>query len=425
MKNFIEELKWRGMLNDSIPGTEEYLAQGMATAYIGFDPTAASMTLGNYVQVMLLTLFQRCGHRPLALMGGATGRIGDPSGKNQERQLKPIEETDANVKGFEAQMRKFLDFENGDNKALLVNNLDFYKNMNVLDFLRNVGKTLTVNYMMSKDSVQNRLESGLSYTEFSYQLLQAYDFLCLYQQFDCKIQMGGSDQWGNITSGNEFIRRHLGEKSFAITTPLLTKANGEKFGKSESGNIWLDRTMTTPYQFYQFWINAEDTQISKLLRYFTFKSKEEVEALEAEFADQPQRLKQILAEELTIRVHSQADYDSAVRVSGLLFNPKFDETALKQLTTEELADVAGEITTFAVPLAAVKSGIGIADLLTEHAAVFQSKGDVRRAIQSNALAANKVKVSSHELVIGAADLLQGQYIFIENGKKLKYLIHAS
>lgn len=425
MKNFIEELKWRGMLHDSIPGTEEYLAQGMATAYIGFDPTAASMTLGNYVQVMLLSLLQRCGHKPVALLGGATGRIGDPSGKSQERQLKPVEETDANVRKFEAQMRKFLDFENGDNKAILVNNLDFYKDMNVLDFLRNVGKTLTVNYMMSKDSVQNRLESGLSFTEFSYQLLQAYDFLCLYERFDCKIQMGGSDQWGNITSGNEFIRRHLGEKSFAITTPLLTKANGEKFGKSESGNIWLDREMTTPYQFYQFWINADDKDVSKLMRYFSFKTREEIEGLEAEFEAQPQRLKQILAEELTIRVHSQEDFDSALRVSGLLFNPKFDETALQHLTAEELADVAVEITAFEVPAAKIQEGIGIADLLTELAAVFQSKGDVRRAIQSNALAINKVKVSTHELMIGSEALLKRHYIFIENGKKLKYMIHAS
>ncbi len=271
--NFIEELEWRGMLHDATPGTKEALNEGMMTGYIGFDPTAPSMTIGNYVQIMLLKLFQLSGHKPIVLMGGATGRIGDPSGKDQERQLKSYDELDKNLEFQKEQVYKFLDFDNGPNQAEIINNLDFYKEMNVLDFLRDVGKTLTVNYMMSKDSVKNRLESGLSFTEFSYQLLQAYDFQCLHKKHNCKVQMGGSDQWGNITSGTEFIRRNLSEKAYAATTPLLTKSDGKKFGKSEQGNIWLDPKMTSPYQFYQFWINADDADLPTFFSYFTLKSK--------------------------------------------------------------------------------------------------------------------------------------------------------
>ncbi|MEL6124267.1 MAG: tyrosine--tRNA ligase, partial [Bacteroidota bacterium] len=264
--NFIDELRWRGMLHDSTPGAEEALASGMTTGYIGFDPTAPSLTIGNYVQLMILSLWQKSGHRPIFLLGGATGRIGDPSGKDKERQLKTAEELDRNLTFQREQAMKFLQFDGGDNSALMLNNYEFYKDMNVLDFLRDVGKNLTVNYMMSKDSVKNRLESGLSFTEFSYQLLQAYDFLCLYRQYDCCFQMGGSDQWGNITSGTEFIRRNVTDsKAYALTTPLLTKADGKKFGKSEEGNIWLDPEMTSPYKFYQFWINADDADLSKFL----------------------------------------------------------------------------------------------------------------------------------------------------------------
>ncbi len=281
MMNFVEELRWRGMLHDSTPGAEEKLATGMTTGYIGFDPTAPSMTIGNYVQLMILSLWQKCGHQPILLLGGATGRVGDPSGKDKERQLKGTEELDRNLQFQKQQAMKFLNFEDGTNKAITVNNYDFYKEMNVLDFLRDVGKNLTVSYMMSKDSVKNRLETGLSFTEFSYQLLQAYDYQFLYQNYNCRFQMGGSDQWGNITSGTEFIRRNIpGAKAYALTTPLLTKADGKKFGKSEEGNIWLDPEMTSPYKFYQFWINADDADLSKFLRYFSFKSRDEIIALE-------------------------------------------------------------------------------------------------------------------------------------------------
>ncbi|MBK6563642.1 MAG: tyrosine--tRNA ligase [Saprospiraceae bacterium] len=302
--NFIEELRWRGMLHDMTPGAEEYLSDKKITGYIGFDPTAPSMTIGNFVQLMILKLFQLSGHKPIVLMGGATGRIGDPSFKENERDLKSYEELDKNLSFQMEQVKKLLEFE-GDNAALIVNNLDFYKNMNVLDFLRDVGKTLTVNYMMSKDSVKNRLETGLSFTEFSYQLLQAYDFQLLHEKYNCHLQMGGSDQWGNITSGTEFIRRNTEGKAYAVTTPLLTKADGSKFGKSEQGNIWLDPDMTSPYQFYQFWINSDDKDISKYLRYFSLKSHEEIEALEAMIPTDPRAVKAALAEELTSRIHSQ------------------------------------------------------------------------------------------------------------------------
>ncbi|HRV83243.1 MAG TPA: tyrosine--tRNA ligase, partial [Saprospiraceae bacterium] len=274
--NFLEELQWRGMLQDMTPGLEEVL-KNKTTAYIGFDPTAPSLTIGNYVQVMILKLFQQSGHQPIVLMGGATGRIGDPSGKDKERELKSTEELDRNLAFQKEQFRQMLDFTSNSNPAVFVNNLDFYQSMNVLDFLRNVGKHLTINYMLAKDSVKNRLETGMSFTEFSYQLLQAYDFLCLYEQNACLLQMGGSDQWGNITSGTEFIRRMADGKAYALTTPLLTKADGKKFGKSEAGNIWLDPSLTSPYKFYQFWVNADDRDLPKFYRYFTLKSKEEVE----------------------------------------------------------------------------------------------------------------------------------------------------
>jgi len=321
--NFFEELEWRGMLHDATPGTKEALEAGSITGYIGFDPTAKSLTIGNYVQVMLLTLYQKSGHNPIILMGGATGRIGDPSGKDKERQLKTYDELDANLAKQVEQMKKFISFE-GPHAARIVNNHDFYKEMNVLDFLRNVGKTLTVNYMMSKDSVKNRLESGLSFTEFSYQLLQAYDFQCLYEQYGCTMQMGGSDQWGNITSGTEFIRRNTDGKAYAATTPLLTKSDGKKFGKSEEGNIWMAPEMTSPYKFYQFWINADDADIPKFTRYFTLHTKEEIESREETYADDKRKLKQMLAEELTRRVHSDEAYESVMQVSEILTNSYYE-----------------------------------------------------------------------------------------------------
>jgi tyrosyl-tRNA synthetase len=420
--NFLEELKWRGMLSDITPGIDEVLEQGMVTGYIGFDPTAPSLTIGNFVQVMLLKLFQLSGHRPIVLMGGATGRIGDPSGKDKERELKSYEELDANLLRQTEQFKKFLDFEAGDNKAWLLNNLDFYKEMNVLDFLRNVGKTLTVNYMLSKESVQTRLESGISFTEFSYQLLQAYDFQILFRQHNCRVQMGGSDQWGNITSGTEFIRRNLGEKAFAITTPLLTRSDGKKFGKSEEGNIWLDPDMTSPYKFYQFWINADDADISKFMRYFTLRPREEAEQLEAEH--DPRVLKKLLAEELTRRIHSDAAYQSVMKVSELLFNRKANRNQLLQLDDRELETVAREIPSFSLDKDALSNGINIIDLLAEHTRIVHSKGDARRAIQNNAIAVNKDKVTSHEETVNHEDLLHGKYMMVENGKKNKYMLVA-
>ncbi len=422
--NFIEELEWRGMLHDATPGTKEALNEGMMTGYIGFDPTAPSMTIGNYVQIMLLKLFQLSGHKPIVLMGGATGRIGDPSGKDQERQLKSYEELDSNLEFQKKQVAKFLEFEEGDNKAEIVNNLDFYKDMNVLDFLRDVGKTLTVNYMMSKDSVKNRLETGLSFTEFSYQLLQAYDFQCLYKEYNCKVQMGGSDQWGNITSGTEFIRRNLSAKAYAATTPLLTKSDGKKFGKSEQGNIWLDPKMTSPYQFYQFWINADDADLPKFMRYFTLKSKEEVEQLEKEYAEDPQTLKRILAEELTVRIHSREDYESVLKVTELLFNKKANADFLKSLSETELETVGGEIPGFKIEKTDIDGQINIIDLLAGKTSIVNSNGDARRAIKGNAISVNKEKISSHESMISSSELLHGRFLMVENGKKNKFLVEV-
>ena len=412
------------MLQDSTPSVEDHLKEGMATAYIGFDPTARSLTIGNFVQIMILKLFQLAGHKPIVLMGGATGRIGDPSGKDKERELKSYDELDANLERQALQFHKFLDFEHGENKAEMVNNLDFYKDMNVLDFLRNVGKTLTVNYMQSKESVRKRIDIGISFTEFSYQLLQAYDFQCLFQEKDCRIQMGGSDQWGNITSGTEFIRRNLGGKAFAITTPLLTKSDGKKFGKSEEGNIWLDPEMTTPYKFYQFWINADDADIPSFTRYFTLKSKAEIETMEKDLADDPRERKRLLAEELTIRVHSQEAYDSAMRVSQLLFDRRASRESLLSMGALELATVAQEIPSFSIARNALASGLNIVDFLAEKTGVVGSKSDARRAIKGNAISINKDKVTSHESSINHEALLHGKYIMVENGKKNKYLIIA-
>ncbi len=420
--NFLEELQWRGMLHDTTPGIEDVLKKGMITGYIGFDPTAPSMTIGNYVQIMLLTLLQRSGHKPIALMGGATGRIGDPSGKDKERELKSEEELDANLQKFIRQAQKFLNFDSGDNRAVIVNNLDFYRNMNVLEFLRTVGKTLTVNYMISKESVQKRLETGISFTEFSYQLLQGYDFQCLFNQYNCILQMGGSDQWGNITSGVEFIRRNLGEKAYAVTTPLLTKADGSKFGKSEQGNLWLDPEMTTPYQFYQFWINASDADLPKFMRYFTLKTREEVETLEKDLAGDPNTLKRLLAEELTIRVHSPEDFLAVEQVSNLLFNQKAGKEDLAALSDQTLAAVAREIPAFSIPRDILANGVNIVDLMAEHTSICASKSDARRAIQNMAVTVNKEKITSHETAIHPESLLHGKFLMVENGKKNKFMV---
>ena len=423
--NFIEELKWRGMLQDISADTEAYLSAGMATAYIGFDPTAPSLTIGNYVQIMLLHLFQKHGHRPIVLMGGATGRIGDPSHKDAERPLKTYEELDRNLSFQKQQFEKFLDFSHGENRAEFRNNLDFYQQMNVLDFLRDVGKNFTVNYMMAKESVKKRVESGLSFTEFSYQLIQAYDFQLLYDRDNCKLQMGGSDQWGNITSGIEMIRRNLGEKGYAITTPLLTKADGSKFGKSEHGNIWLDPKLTTPYQFYQFWINADDRDLEKFIRYFSLRSFDEMEELIQMIPSDPQNVKRQLAEELTVRIHSWADFESVQRVSALLFQPKMEAHLLAKLTEADWEQIALEIPVFSVEQTIPHMTVALEQLLTEHAPVFGSKSEFRRAVQSNALSINKEKIMDPQIQVPSTSWFIGNYLLAENGKKNKYLIKTN
>jgi tyrosyl-tRNA synthetase len=409
------------MLQDSTPGAEAFLNEGPTKGYIGFDPTAPSMTIGNYVQLMLLRLFQLSGHTPIILMGGATGRIGDPSGKDKERQLKSFEELDSNLNFQLDQAKKFLSFE-GENAAIVVNNLDFYKEMNVLNFLRDVGKTLTVSYMMSKDSVKNRLESGLSFTEFSYQLMQAYDFQKLYTDQNCRIQMGGSDQWGNITSGTEFIRRNVSGKAYAVTTPLLTKSDGKKFGKSEEGNLWLDPKMTTPYKFYQFWINADDADIPTFIRYFTLKTQSDVESLEVEYADNPRKLKEILAEELTRRVHSDQAYESVMNVSEILFGRTATEDSLKGLAESDLETISKEIKSYSISKSDLSNGIKITDLLSNRTEVLKSGSESKRAVKNNAISINKVKIISDEHMLTYTDLIHDKYIMHEKGKNNKFML---
>jgi tyrosyl-tRNA synthetase len=415
--DFLSELRWRGMLQDVTPGLEDYLKTEKVTAYIGFDPTAPSLTIGNYVQIMLLTLLQKYGHKPIVLLGGATGRIGDPSGKDKERQLKSYEELDSNLDFQKEQFKKLIDFSNAENPAMFINNIDFYKNLNTLEFLRVAGKTLTVNYMLSKDSVQNRLENGLSFTEFSYQLLQAYDFQCLYNDYGCKLQMGGSDQWGNITSGTEFIRRNIGGKAYALTTPLLTKADGTKFGKSAEGNIWLDSKLTSPYRFYQFWINAADADIPTFVRYFTFFDQDTILKREKDLDIREQKL--LLAEELTVRIHGNEAYQAVLKVTDLLFNKPSDDQI--DLSETELEMIANEIPTFDISAKAITNNLTINDLLTTESQILSSKGEVRRAIQNNALKLNKEKITSGEELISLNQLIRDKYIILENGKKNKYL----
>lgn len=421
--NFLEELRWRGLIHDFTPGVEEHFNKGTVRAYIGFDPTAPSLTIGNYVQIMLLTFLQRAGHQPVVLMGGATGRIGDPSGKDKERDLKSFEELDGNMAHQVEQAKRLLDFNpTTPNHALLVNNYDFYKNMNVLDFLRDVGKYLTVNYMMSKESVKRRIEgeTGISFTEFSYQLLQGYDFVLLHREHGITVQMGGSDQFGNITAGVELARKIDESKVYAVTTPLLTKADGSKFGKSESGNIWLDPKLTTPYKFYQFWLNADDRDLPKFLRYFSLKNQEEIENLEAR--QTAQEVKRIFAEELTVRIHGQAAYESVLAVSKLLFDSKADAETLRSLDTDTLAQVAEEIPAPKIALSSIQNGLNILDFLSETTGILESRSEAKRAIQANTISINKQKVADLGVIVNPSDLLHGKFLMVENGKKNKYLV---
>ncbi len=428
--NFVEELRWRGMVHTMMPGTEELLEKEMVTAYVGIDPTADSLHIGHLVSVMILKHFQRCGHKPLALVGGATGMIGDPSGKSAERNLLDEETLRHNQECIKKQLSKFLDFESdAPNKAELVNNYDWMKDFTFLDFARTVGKHITVNYMMAKDSVQKRLNGeardGLSFTEFTYQLLQGYDFLHLYETKNCKLQMGGSDQWGNITTGAELIRRTNGGEVFALTCPLITKADGGKFGKTESGNIWLDPRYTSPYKFYQFWLNVSDEDAERYIKIFTMLSKEEIEALVAEQKAAPhlRPLQKRLAKEVTIMVHSEADYNAAVEASGILFGNATSE-ALKKLDEDTLLSVFEGVPQFEVSKADIDAGVKAIDLFTEKAAVFPSKGEMRKLVQGGGVSLNKEKLTAPDQTVTPADLLNGKYLLVQRGKKNYYLLIA-
>ncbi len=422
-KNFVEELKWRGMLAQMMPGTEELLQKEMVTAYLGTDPTADSLHIGHLCGIMMLRHLQHCGHKPIILVGGATGMIGDPSGKSQERNLLNAETLYHNQECIKKQVAKFLDFDSKEpNAAEMVNNYDWMKDFTFLDFAREVGKHITVNYMMAKESVQKRLNGeardGLSFTEFTYQLLQGYDFLYLNEHKNCKLQLGGADQWGNITTGSELIRRTNGNECFALTCPLVTKADGGKFGKTESGNVWLDPERTSPYQFYQFWINTSDADAERYIKIFTTLSKEEVESLIAEQAKDPglRPLQKRLAKEVTIMVHSEADYNMAVEASGILFGKSTKEN-LQKLDERTFLDVFAGVPTYQVSKAELEKGIGILDLLTDRAPVFPSKGDLRRTIQGGGVSIDKEKVAAVDLTINTGYLISGKYLLVQKGKK--------
>ena len=430
MMNFIEELSWRGMIHTVMPGTEEQLAKELTAAYVGIDPTADSLHIGHLVSVMMLRHFQRAGHKPIALVGGATGMIGDPSGKSAERNLLDEAALRHNQESIKAQLAKFLDFESdAPNAAELVNNYDWMKEYSFLDFIRDIGKHITVNYMMAKDSVKKRLSAessvGMSFTEFSYQLLQGYDFLWLYQHKNCKLQMGGSDQWGNITTGTELIRRKAGGEAFALVCPLITKADGGKFGKTESGNVWLDRKYTSPYKFYQFWLNVSDADADKYIKIFTSIPKEEIDALIAQHVEAPHQrlLQKKLAEEVTVMVHSREDYEAAVEASGILFGNATSE-ALRKLDEETLLSVFEGVPQFKVSKDLLSCGVKAIELFTDHAAVFPSKGDMRKMVQSGGVSLNKEKLDNQDELIGTAHLLNGRYLLAQKGKKNYYLLIA-
>ncbi len=428
--DFIEELTWRGMVHTMMPGTDELLKKGMTTAYLGIDPTADSLHIGHLCGVMMLRHFQRCGHKPLALVGGATGMIGDPSGKSAERNLLDEATLRHNQEAIKRQLSKFLDFESdAPNKAEMVNNYDWTKDVTFLDFAREIGKHITVNYMMAKESVQKRLNGeardGLSFTEFTYQLLQGFDFLTLYKDKDCKLQLGGSDQWGNITTGTELIRRKLGGEAYALTCPLITKADGGKFGKTESGNVWLDPRYTSPYKFYHFWGNVSDADAEKYLKIFTALTKEEIEALVAEHQQDPgQRpMQKRLAKEVTVMVHSEDDYNAAVEASQILFSNKADEI-LHNIDEKTLLEVFEGVPTFSLPKADLEAGVPVLDLLATKTGVFASKGEARKMVQQGGVSINKKKVTDPNAVINADELLNGKYLLAQRGKKNYFLLIA-
>ena len=426
MKDFIKEMQWRGMIHDMMPGTEKLLQKEMTTAYIGFDPTADSLHIGSLVQIMTLVHFQQAGHKPVALIGGATGMVGDPSGKSKERNLLSKEILQHNLEAVRKQLEKFLDFDRGTNSALMVNNYDWFKEFLFLDFIRDIGKHISINYMLAKDSVKSRLESGMSFTEFTYQLVQGYDYYYLNKNLNCKIQLGGSDQWGNIVTGTELIRRLGGGEAYAITTPLIKKADGTKFGKTEGGNVWLDKKRPSPYKFYQYWINAADEDAKKYIRIFTLKSREEIESLEKEHEQAPHLriLQKALAEDVTARVHSREELDNAIRASQILFGKSTNED-LNSIDEETLLSVFEGVPKIEMSKEALQQASNVTDLLSELTGgqIFPSKGEARRMIKGGGVSINKAKVTSAESA-PATTLLQGKYLVVQRGKKNYYLIEV-
>jgi tyrosyl-tRNA synthetase len=429
--NFVDELKWRGMIHDIMPGTKELLEKEKISGYIGFDPTSDSLHIGHMVQVMLLVHFQKGGHTPIALVGGATGMIGDPSGKSEERNLLDEVSLRKNQEAIKKQLSKFLYFQSdNDNRAVMVNNYDWMKEYSFLGFIRDIGKHITVNYMMSKDSVKKRIRSdakeGMSFTEFSYQLVQGTDFLHLFNNFNCKLQMGGSDQWGNIVTGTELIRRKTGGEAYALTCPLITKSDGTKFGKTESGNVWLDPEKTTPYQFYQFWLNVSDKDAAKYIKIFTILGQKEIEDIITDHNKAPHErlLQKRLAEEVTVMVHSRGEYEGAVEASQILFGKGTTES-LKKMSESTFLSVFEGVPVFDVKMEILRNTVTIAELCTEHSQIFVSKGELRRLIQGGGLSLNKVKIDNPEMTVDLKLLLNNKYLLVQKGKKNYYLIRVS
>ena len=423
MKNFIEELRWRGMLHDMMPGTEELLNSEMVKGYIGFDPTADSLGVGNLVQIMTLLHFQNAGHKPIALVGGATGMVGDPSGKSAERNLLNEETLQHNLNSQKKQLEKFLNFDCGENSAEIVNNYDWFKEFSFLEFIRDVGKHISINYMMGKDSVKNRMETGMSFTEFSYQLVQGYDFYYLWKNQGIKIQMGGSDQWGNIVTGTELIRRKDAGEAFALTTPLIKKADGTKFGKTEGGNVWLDPKRTSPYKFYQFWLNTSDEDCSTFIRIFSLKGKEEIESLESEHLKAPhlRLLQKELAKEITTRVHSKNDFNAAVEASDILFGKGTAESLLN-LSENDLLSVFEGVPQVKISKEEMNTGINVIEFFSDKTQIFPSRGEARKMLLGGGVLINKTKVEDPELNVGTEHLMKGKYLLAQKGKKNYYLV---
>ena len=423
--DFIEELKWRGMLHDTTPGTQEFLQQNQGVAYVGFDPTGASLGIGNLVPIMMLVHFQRCGHKPVALVGGATGMVGDPSGKSAERNLLDLDELRHNQERFKAQLSSLLNFEDGENKAEMYNNYDWFKDFGFLDFLRDVGKHLTINYMMAKDSVKTRLETGISFTEFSYQLLQGYDFYHMHKHYGVNMQMGGSDQWGNMTTGKELIRRMGGGDSHVATCPLITKADGTKFGKTESGNIWLDGNMTSPYRFYQFWYGARDEDVVKYAKIFSLKSREELEALIKDHEENKGAniLQKDLGKEMTSRLHGEEAYNTAIKATGLLFGKSTKED-FKAVDSQLIREVFEGVPSANMAKTTVEAGVPILDFLVE-AGVCSSKGEARRLMKGGGIKLNKQQVKEVEKSVDATDVINNDFIVVQRGKKNYHIVYVN